>query len=93
MLCCMRTTINLPDGLLAQAKRLALERGTTLTELVADALRQALAPRKSRSKREVPPMPVFTPPPGLEGFQPGVDLDDSAALQDLMDEADGTFRR
>jgi len=89
----MRTTINLPDSLIAQAKRMAIEKGTTLTEVIADALREALSRKKNRSKMEVPPMPVFTPPPGQEGFQPGVDLDDSAALQDLMDEADGTFRR
>ncbi|MCL4523117.1 MAG: DUF2191 domain-containing protein [Acidobacteria bacterium] len=89
----MRTTINLPDSLLTQAKRAALDRGTTLTEFIADALRLALARKKARAKSEVPPLPVFTPAPGKEGFQPGVDLDNSAALQDLMDEADGLIRR
>ena len=89
----MRTTINLPDSLISQAKRMAIEKGTTLTELIADALREALARKKNRSTVDVPPMPVFTPPPGEEGFQHGVDLDDSAALSDLMDDADGTFRR
>ena len=89
----MRTTINLPDGLLAQAKRAALDRETTLTEFIADAIRLALARKKARAKSDVPPLPVFTPPPGQEGFQPGVDIDNSAALQDLMDEADGLFRR
>jgi len=89
----MRTTINLPDGLLAQAKRMALERGTTLTEVIADALRQALAGKKNRSKFDVPPMPCYTPSPGQEGLQPGVDLNDSAALLDLMDEYDATHRR
>ena len=89
----MRTTINLPDSLLAQAKKAALERGSTLTELIADALREALARKKSRSVAEIPPMPVFTPPPGEEGLLPGVDLNDTAALLDLMDEADGIFRR
>ncbi len=89
----MRTTINLPDTLLTQAKRAALDRGTTLTEFIADAIRLALARKKARAKSEVPPLPVFTPPPGEEGFQPGVDLDNSAALQDLMDQADGLIRR
>ena len=89
----MRTTINLPDSLLTQAKKAALDAGTTLTELIANALREALAKKKIRSSKQVPPMPIFTPPPGEEGFQPGVDLNDSASLWDLMDEADGTFRR
>ncbi len=87
----MRTTINLPDGLLAQVKRLAADKGTTLTDVIADALREKLArktPRKSKT-----PMPVFTPPPGEEGLLPGVDLDDTAALYDLMDEADAADRR
>lgn len=89
----MRTTINLPDGLLAQAKKLAGESETTLTDFIADAIRFSLARKKSGRRSDVPPMPVFTPPAGEEGFQPGVDLNDSAALWDLMDEADGTVRR
>ncbi len=31
----MRTTINLPDGLILQAKKAALEEKTTLTEVIA----------------------------------------------------------
>lgn len=89
----MRTTINLPDSLLAQAKKAAVDADSTLTDFIADAIRVSLAQKKKRSLAEVPPMPTFTPPPGEEGFQPGVDLDDTAALQDLMDEADGLFRR
>jgi len=89
----MRTTIKLPDDLLARAKKAALEAETTLTDFIADAVRLSLARKKSRAGKDVPPLPVFTPPPGEEGFQPGVNLDDSAALWDLMDEADGTFRR
>lgn len=89
----MRTTINLPDALLAQAKKAAVDADTTLTDFIADAVRASLARKKNRLQEEVPPMPTFTPPPGQEGLQPGVDLDDSAALQDLMDEADGLIRR
>ena len=89
----MRTTINLPNSLLAQAKKAAVDADTTLTDFIADAIRFSLGQKKKRSLDEVPPMPTFTPPPGQEGLQPGVDLDDSAALQDLMDEADGLIRR
>jgi len=89
----MRTTINLPDSLISQAKRMAIERGTTLTELIADALREALARKKSPSARPLSPMPSYTPVPGQEGLQPGVDLNDTAALLDLMDEHDAAGRR
>ncbi len=43
----IRTTINLPDDLVLQAKRVALESDTTLTEVIANALRESLAkPRR-----------------------------------------------
>lgn len=77
----MRTTIRLDDALLARAKRAAVERGTTLTALIEDALRRALAPEATR--RRVPPtLPTFRG----DGLLPGVDLDDTASLLDLMDE-------
>jgi Ribbon-helix-helix protein, copG family len=77
----MRTTIRLDDDLLRRAKRAAAERGTTLTALIEDALRRALAPG-SVSGRTREPLPVFRG----DGLQPGVDLDDTAALLDVMDE-------
>jgi hypothetical protein len=89
----MRTTINLPDSLLAQAKKAAVDADTTLTDFVADAIRLTLAQKKRRSLEDVPPMPTFRPPPGEEGWQPGVDLDDTSALLDLMDEPDAADRR
>ena len=89
----MRTTINLPDGLLVQAKKTALEAGSTLTDFIADAIRLALDQPRQRSLKNVPPMPTYRPPKGEEGWQPGVDLDDTSALLDLMDHADATDRR
>jgi hypothetical protein len=79
----MRTTIHLPDDLLAQAKRAALESGTTLTAVIEDALRERLARREERSSK-----PVRVTTFGGSGLQPGVDLDDSAALLDLMERPD-----
>lgn len=38
----MRTSMNLPDGLLEQAKARAVERGRTVTSLVEEALRNLL---------------------------------------------------
>ena len=80
----MRTTINLPDDLLKSLKRRAAERGTTVTALIEDSLRAALAERSLRAR----PKPIRLKTYGQGGLQPGVDLDDSAALLDLM-ELDG----
>lgn len=38
----MRTTLNLPDRLVTEAKRRALAEGTTLTELLTQGLRNRL---------------------------------------------------
>ena len=77
----MRTTIRLDDQLLAEAKQLAARTGRTLTAVIEDALRQVLArsdePRPSRAFK----LTTF----GRDGLQPGVDLDDSAALLDLIE--------
>lgn len=77
----MRTPIYLPDDLLAQAKKAAAESRTTLTALIEDALRERLG-RRRRTWRS---QPVQLTTYGTTGLQPGVDLDDSAALLDLME--------
>lgn len=77
----MRTTIRLDDALLEKAKRAALERGTTLTAVIEDALRRALMTAPT-STREPTSLPTFRG----DGLLPGVDLNDTASLLDLMDE-------
>lgn len=76
----MRTTVRLDPDLLNDAKRHATETGKTLTAVLEQALRESLARRK---------LPAATKPPRLKtckgtGLRAGVDLDDSAALADLM---------
>lgn len=85
----------MPDELVLQAKRAALEADTTLTELITNAVREALARKGSRPPQHISPMPSYTPPPGEEGLMPGVDLDDTAALLDLLESPvpDDTDRR
>jgi len=83
MLRCMRTTINLNDQLLADARRLARESGKTLTAVIEDALRERLA-RHSSTNRTNGGFRLRTFKG--HGLQPGVDLDNSAALRDLMDD-------
>ncbi len=77
----MRTTVRLNERLLAEAKKYAVESGTTLTSLLEEALRETLARRTTREKSK--PVRMKTVKGG--GLRPGVDLDDSAALLDVME--------
>ena len=85
----MRTTINLPDELIRQAKKAALEADTTLTEIIANALRETLA----RRKRKPPKMKFKMITYGKGGTYPGVDISDTSALLDLMDGINDPHRR
>jgi hypothetical protein len=77
----MRTTVRLDDDLLAAAKQRAAADHTTLTSLIEDSLRSTLAPRPRGGGDE-----CFTIRPlGDSATRPGVDLDDSETLRDLMD--------
>ena len=84
MLRCMRTTIRMDDDLLRQAKQHASRTGTTLTRVIEDAVRQFLARSRTTMVREPVTLPTFSG----AGLQPGVDLDDTASLVDLMDQPD-----
>jgi hypothetical protein len=85
----MRTTINLPDELILQAKRAALEADTTLTEIIANALREAL----QKGHRKQPRRKIKLTTYGEGGTFPGVDLDDTSAVLDLMDGINDPRRR
>ncbi len=79
----MRTTVDLPDELLRQARRRAADEGTTLTALLADGLRLrlggAVAGRGRRRRR----LPVSTVGGGL---QPWIDPASNASLLDAADD-------
>ncbi|MBI2918346.1 MAG: type II toxin-antitoxin system VapB family antitoxin [Chloroflexi bacterium] len=85
----MRTTIRLDEELLGEARRVAAETGRTLMAVVEDALREAMAKRRAARYRKAVELPTF----GGGGVFPGVDLDDTSALLDLMDETNGPPRR
>jgi hypothetical protein len=78
----MRTTVRLDETLLTQAKRVAAQRGMTLTALIEEGLRSAMAGPLQRNPRRKEALPVCS---AGGGTLPGVDLDDSAALLDRMD--------
>jgi hypothetical protein len=77
----MRTTVRFDDDLLAAAKQRAAADHTTLTSLIEDSLRQTLAVRPVVAPAERFSLRTF----GGRGTLPEVDLNDSAALRDLMD--------
>lgn len=76
----MRTTVNIDDHLLAEAKVLAARTSKSLGTILDDALRAML-----RSSARADARPAFVLPiHGKGGLQPGVDLDDKEALAELM---------
>ncbi len=76
-----RTTVRLPDELLRRAKRKAAAEGRTLTSLIEDGLRMVVADnRPSNAKRVIPRISSAT-----GGFYPGIDISNSAALQEIED--------
>jgi hypothetical protein len=85
----MRTTLRLDDDILARAKKLAIDTNRTLTQVVEDALRMALAQRGPKAARKTIKLHTC----GGKGLQPGVDLNSNAALAKLMDQHDGFVGR
>ena len=79
MLLCMRTTINISDALFSAAKARAARDRKPLRAIVEQALREFLS-GSERATKKGPPIPVFRG----HGLQPGVDLADNSALEDLM---------
>lgn len=80
MLICMRTTLNLPDALVEQAKATASREGRTLTSLVEEGLRAVL-------QSQAAPHPVSLPAYGSGTGAVLVDLDDRDALAAALDDA------
>lgn len=71
----MRTTVDLPEPLLHNAKRRAAERGVTLSAIIEDALRSHLASKRAAA---APPFQLFTVRGRL--VRPDLDLDRTSAL-------------
>jgi hypothetical protein len=77
-----RTTVRLPEDLLARAKRKAAAEGRTLTSLIEDGLRLVIAENRKAAKgqRVMPRVSTAT-----GGAMPSVDLTDFSALQETDD--------
>jgi len=77
----MRTTVRLSDDLLRKARKKAAEEGRTLTSLIEEGLKTVLAESKPVRRMRVR-LPISK---ASGGTLPGVDLNRSSDLQDLME--------
>ena len=77
----MRTTINVDAQLLLQAKARAATLGVTLAQLIEDALRVSLMRCGNVEHREGVRMITMQG----TGMRPGIDLDNSHALLEIME--------
>jgi hypothetical protein len=77
-----RTTVRLPEDLVRRAKRKAAAEGRSLTSLIEDGLRRVLSERApiGPASRALPPVSTAT-----GGLMPGIDLNETAALQEIED--------
>ena len=81
----MKTTLNINDQLLADAKALAAQQRTSLTRLIEEGLQLRLRAKVNSAKGGRLPLPVFE---GLGGLVQGVDpLSNKALLAALGDDA------
>jgi Arc/MetJ-type ribon-helix-helix transcriptional regulator len=76
-----RTTVRLPETLMREVKRLAVESDRTITEVIEEALRDLLTRRHAEPDQRR----VRLPTDGSGGMRPGVDLADRATFLDIMD--------
>jgi hypothetical protein len=83
MLWHMRTTVRLDPALLERAKQEAARRGVTLTSLIEHGLQLVLRRPAKKSERPRIALPECRAGGGL---LPGIDLDDTAALLEQIEE-------
>ena len=76
-----RTTIRIDDHLLKKAKEAAMKSNITLTALIEIALKEKLLKQQKPKNKKPINLVTFKG----KGILPNVDLDDSAALLDLME--------
>lgn len=76
----MSTTVRIQDDLLRQAKKRAADEGRTLTALVEDGLMLLLSTAATKSRERIV-LPVST---AVGGTLPGIDLNSSSDLEEIM---------
>ncbi|NGN66298.1 DUF2191 domain-containing protein [Streptomyces sp. A7024] len=76
----MRTTVDLPEDLLQEAKLRATRRRVTLSAVIEDAVRASFARDLNAARNAAVTLPTWD---GGE-LQPGVDLEDREAIDELL---------
>lgn len=82
--CVVRTTLDINDSLLAEAKAQAAREHVPLTRLIEEGLALRLRPRPERSSSLVVDLPVHA---GVGGLNPAIG--DPSSNRALLDAADG----
>ena len=83
----MRTTLILEDAIYQRAKVTAAERGVTVASVIEEALHLLLASEGRQPPASLGPMPVDA---AMSWTRPGVDINDSRALLEIMDSDEGS---
>lgn len=73
----MKTTLNIDDRLLAQAKAVAAKERSTLTRLIEEGLALRLRRRRDDASGALAPLPVYA---GKGGLAPGIDPTSNRSL-------------
>jgi hypothetical protein len=77
----VRTTITIDEHLLDEVRQVAAARRQTVSQVIEESVRESLLRRRSASRAPFEPCTFHS-----GGYQAGVDLDDNAALLNLVDE-------
>jgi len=78
----MRTTLNINEHLLGEAKLIAAREHRTIGSVVEEAIRRFIEDQAARPRPDTYELPKFRP--DNPGLRPGVDLDDKELMADLL---------
>ena len=81
----MKTTLNIHDTLLQEAKAFAAQQRTTLTKLIEEGLRMRLQPKQADKRSTIAIKLPTLPSKKGRGLQPGIDPLSNKSLYDAAD--------
>lgn len=79
----MKTTLDINDALLAEAKSMAARQQTSLTRLIEEGLQLRLRKHRRTARAVVPNLPVIK---GRGGLLPGIDPTSNRSLLEAADD-------